>query len=142
MSIVYLQGGSEPRKSVVNVRQKPQELNRGQPGSVQAFPVGDPNGPYPAPYATVYRSMAVIGVSGFGSLPKNSGYLMCVFFVGAILFCLAKDLLPSRVSWYIPIPAAAAIAFYVGPAVAIDMTIGSVMKVCPTAKYDSEVPFN
>lgn len=101
----------------------------GARGLVQAFPVGDPNGPYPAPYAAVYRSMAIIGTSGFEELPRNSVYLMTGFFCAAILLCLAKDLLPPRFGWFIPIPAASAIAFYVGPAVAIDMTIGSVIKV-------------
>ena len=32
--------------------------------------VQDPNGPYPAPNAVVYRGMAVLGSAGFDQLPR------------------------------------------------------------------------
>ena len=34
-----------------------------------------------APFSDIYRGMALIGVKGFGALPKNCGLLMLCFFV-------------------------------------------------------------
>lgn len=34
-----------------------------------------------APFSDIYRGMALIGVKGFGALPKYCGVLMLVFFV-------------------------------------------------------------
>jgi hypothetical protein len=42
--------------------------------------VGVDGSAYPAPYAAVYRSMAILGVDGFSSLPKNCLNLCYVFF--------------------------------------------------------------
>jgi hypothetical protein len=42
--------------------------------------VNVPNGPYPTPFADIYRGMAVIGTKGFGALPKHCGELMGGFF--------------------------------------------------------------
>lgn len=43
--------------------------------------VGNPKGPYPNPFADIYRGMALIGTEGFGALPKYCGVLMGVFFL-------------------------------------------------------------
>lgn len=37
----------------------------------KGFVLGDPNGRYPAPFATLYRNMAVVAVDGTGSLPDH-----------------------------------------------------------------------
>jgi len=42
--------------------------------------LGQPGSEYPAPYALVYRNMAVLGVEGFGSLPKHCLTLCYIFF--------------------------------------------------------------
>lgn len=44
--------------------------------------VNVPEGPYPAPFATIYRGMALIGTEGVGALPKYCGVLMLAFFLG------------------------------------------------------------
>jgi hypothetical protein len=44
--------------------------------------VNVPQGPYPAPFSTIYRGMGLIGTEGFGALPKHCGTLMLAFFVG------------------------------------------------------------
>jgi hypothetical protein len=44
--------------------------------------VNVPNGPYPAPFSTIYRGMGLIGTEGFSALPKHCGTLMLGFFVG------------------------------------------------------------
>ncbi|KAF0893432.1 hypothetical protein E2562_025231 [Oryza meyeriana var. granulata] len=67
---------------------------------------------YPAPYAIVYRNMAILGVDGFSSLPKH---------------CLTLDLAPSKVARFIPLPMAMAIPFYIGSYFAIDMFVGTVI---------------
>jgi OPT family oligopeptide transporter len=46
--------------------------------------VGRERSAYPAPYALIYRNMAILGVDGFSKLPKHCITLCCVFFVGAI----------------------------------------------------------
>ncbi|KAK3142027.1 hypothetical protein QOZ80_4BG0341230 [Eleusine coracana subsp. coracana] len=82
---------------------------------------------YPAPNAMVFRSMAILGVDGFSSLPKNCLTLCYVFFFAAILINLIRDLAPKKVSRFIPIPMAMAIPFYIGAYFAIDMFVGSVI---------------
>lgn len=47
-------------------------------------------GPYPAPFADIYRGMAEIGTKGFSALPKYCTTLMGAFFAaGKGLFQLA-----------------------------------------------------
>ncbi|KAJ6839949.1 putative metal-nicotianamine transporter YSL14 [Iris pallida] len=89
--------------------------------------LGTPGTDYPAPYALVYRNMAILGVEGFGSLPKNCLTLCYVFFVAAIAVNLVRDLVPKKVSKYIPLPMAMAIPFYIGSYFAIDMCVGSLI---------------
>ena len=89
--------------------------------------VGTPKSAYPAPYALIYRNMAILGVDGFSKLPRHCLTLCCVFFAGAIVLNVAKDLAPRKVARLIPLPMAMAIPFYIGSYFAIDMFLGSVI---------------
>lgn len=89
--------------------------------------LGQPESAYPAPYATVYRNMALLAVEGFSSLPKNCLTLCYGFFAAAIVINLIRDLSGKKASRYIPIPMAMAIPFYIGPYFAIDMCLGSLI---------------
>ncbi|XBJ03277.1 hypothetical protein VPH35_022472 [Triticum aestivum] len=89
--------------------------------------IGISGSEYPAPNAAIFRSMAILGVDGFSSLPKNCLTLCYIFFVGAIVVNLIRDLVPKKVSNFIPIPMAMAIPFYIGSYFAIDMFIGTVI---------------
>jgi len=91
----------------------------------KAFNVGDPNGEYPAPFALIYRNMAIIGVEGFGALPKHCLTICYCFFAAAIVMNLITDRVPKKVSQYIPLPMAMAIPFYLGSYFAIDMCVGT-----------------
>ncbi|KAK9106346.1 hypothetical protein Syun_022357 [Stephania yunnanensis] len=82
---------------------------------------------YPAPYATVYRNMAILGVEGFSSLPKDCLNLCYAFFAAAIAINLIRDLVGKKWSRFIPLPMAMAIPFYLGSYFAIDMCVGSVI---------------
>ncbi|KAJ7975369.1 Oligopeptide transporter [Quillaja saponaria] len=82
--------------------------------------LGMPGSEYAAPFAVVYRNIAILGVEGFSSLPKNCLLLCYVFFGSAIAINFIKDLLGKR-GWFIPLPMAMAIPFYIGPYFAIDM---------------------
>lgn len=82
---------------------------------------------YPAPFALVYRNMAILGVEGFSALPKNCLTLCYVFFAGAMLINLVKDIVPKKWSKFIPLPMAMAIPFYLGSYFAIDMCVGSLI---------------
>lgn len=42
----------------------------------KAFDVGNPNGEFKAPYAVIYRSMAILGVEGFSALPDRSELIL------------------------------------------------------------------
>jgi hypothetical protein len=42
-----------------------------------------------APFSDIYRGMALIGVKGFGALPKHCGTLMLAFFVAGETCCRA-----------------------------------------------------
>ncbi|KAH7529473.1 probable metal-nicotianamine transporter YSL8 isoform X1 [Ziziphus jujuba] len=89
--------------------------------------LGTPDSEYPAPNAVVFRNMAILGVEGFSSLPKNCLLLCYVFFGAAILINLIKDCVGKQRGRFIPIPMAMAIPFYIGPYFAIDMCIGSLI---------------
>ncbi|RWR74490.1 putative metal-nicotianamine transporter YSL6 [Cinnamomum micranthum f. kanehirae] len=92
-----------------------------------AFDIGSPDGPYKAPYAIIFREMAIIGVEGFSALPKHCMAICCVFFMAALVINLLRDVTPKKVSQFIPIPMAMAIPFYIGAYFAIDMFVGTVI---------------
>lgn len=89
--------------------------------------VADPNGPYPAPYAGIFRAMAIFGTRGISVLPRYCGWLMLAFFIGALLLNLARDLLPPRVGRYIPLALAMAIPGILGAYLGIAMALGSLV---------------
>lgn len=82
---------------------------------------------YPAPYALIYRNIAILGVEGFSSLPKNCLTLCYVFFGGAVVINGFRDAVGPKWSRFIPIPMAMAIPFYLGGYFAIDMCVGSLI---------------
>lgn len=92
-----------------------------------AFDVGSPDSPYKAPYAVIFREMAILGVEGFSELPRHCLAMCCGFFVAAMLVNLLKDVTPGKVSQFIPIPMAMAIPFYIGAYFAVDMFVGTVI---------------
>ncbi|KAJ4974669.1 hypothetical protein NE237_007843 [Protea cynaroides] len=92
-----------------------------------AFEIGDPDGPYKAPYAVIFREMAVLGVEGFSELPKHCLAICSGFFVWALVVNLARDVSPTKLSRFIPLPMAMAIPFYIGAYFAIDMFFGTVI---------------
>ncbi|GMH13280.1 hypothetical protein Nepgr_015121 [Nepenthes gracilis] len=89
--------------------------------------LGRPNSQYPAPYALIFRNMAILGVEGFSALPNNCLTLCCVFFVGSIIIDGVRDV--GRKTWarFIPLPMAMAIPFYIGGYFTIDMCVGSLI---------------
>ncbi|XP_073038490.1 probable metal-nicotianamine transporter YSL7 [Primulina eburnea] len=94
----------------------------------KAFPdLGTLGSQYPAPYATVYRGIAILGVEGFSSLPKNCLTLCYVFFIAAIVINALRDIVGPKWARFIPIPMAMAIPFYLGPYFTIDMCLGSLI---------------
>ncbi|KAK6789833.1 hypothetical protein RDI58_013633 [Solanum bulbocastanum] len=96
------------------------------------YRLGDPEGSYPAPYALMYRGIALLGIEGFGSLPKHCLNLSICFFMAAILINLVTQLLKKfetkyRIYRFIPSPMCMAIPFYLGGYFAIDMCVGSLI---------------
>nr|CAB3485180.1 unnamed protein product [Digitaria exilis] len=106
--------------------------------------IGVDGSEYPAPNAAVFRSMAILGVDGFSSLPKHCLTLCYVFFAAAIAINLIRDLAPKKVSRFIPIPMAMAIPFYIGAYFAVDMFVGTailfVWQRLDRAKADAFAP--
>ena len=82
---------------------------------------------FPAPYAFIYRNIAILGVEGVSSLPKNCLTLCCVFFVGAVVINGIQDVAGPRWGRFIPIPMAMAIPFYIGAYFVIGMCVGSLI---------------
>ncbi|KAK3183836.1 hypothetical protein Dsin_031122 [Dipteronia sinensis] len=92
-----------------------------------AFDIGSPDGPYKAPYAVIFREMAILGIEGFSELPKHCLAICVGFFVAALVINLLKDVTPNNISQFIPIPMAMAVPFYIGAYFAIDMFVGTVI---------------
>ncbi|KAI4343157.1 hypothetical protein MLD38_027693 [Melastoma candidum] len=93
----------------------------------KAFDVGNPNGDFKAPYALIYRNMAILGVQGFSALPDHCLQLCYGFFAFAVLVNLIRDLAPPSVGKWMPLPMAMAPPFIVGAYFAIDMCLGSLV---------------
>ncbi|KAL6004393.1 Metal-nicotianamine transporter ysl3 [Asimina triloba] len=91
----------------------------------KAFDVGNPNGDFKAPYALIYRNMAILGVEGFSALPQHCLQLCCVFFAFAVAANLVRDLSPPKFGRWVPLPMAMAVPFLVGAFFAVDMCLGS-----------------
>jgi uncharacterized oligopeptide transporter (OPT) family protein len=97
------------------------------------FVVGDPTGEYKAPFAPVFRSIAVIAVNGSKDLPKYCLAIAGGSFGWALLSDGARDLLARKFgpnSIYvklIPIPSMLGIPAFIGGYFTIDMTIGAVI---------------
>lgn len=93
----------------------------------RAFDIGNPDGSFRAPYALIYRNMAILGVQGFSALPQHCLQLCYGFFGFAVAANLMRDLLPSKYGRWVPLPMAMAVPFLVGASFAIDMCIGSLV---------------
>ncbi|GKA23263.1 metal-nicotianamine transporter YSL3-like protein [Tanacetum coccineum] len=93
----------------------------------KAFDVGNPVGEYKAPYALIYRNMAILGVEGFSALPRHCLQLCYGFFAFAMLANLVRDTSPTEIGQWVPLPMAMAVPFLVGAYFAIDMCLGSLV---------------
>ncbi|XVE92894.1 hypothetical protein REPUB_Repub01dG0142800 [Reevesia pubescens] len=98
----------------------------------KAYPIGDPNGTYPAPYGLLYRGIALLGVEGISSLPENCLNLVIGFFLAGFVINLVQELLKRnetrfQIYRFIPSPMCMAIPFYLGGYFAIDMCVGSLI---------------
>ncbi|WOL07547.1 putative metal-nicotianamine transporter YSL9 [Canna indica] len=91
----------------------------------KAFDVGNPDGNWKAPYALIYRNMAILGVEGFSALPHHCLQLCYGFFGFAVLANMMRDLFPAKYGNWVPLPMAMAVPFLVGASFAIDMCVGS-----------------
>ncbi|KAM2075521.1 hypothetical protein FF1_038425 [Malus domestica] len=92
----------------------------------KAFDVGNPHGEFKAPYALIYRNMAILGVQGFSALPQHCLQLCYGFFAFAVLVNLVRDFSPKIGKW-MPLPMVMGVPFLVGAYFAIDMCIGSLV---------------
>lgn len=72
-------------------------------------------GQWLVPFATIYRGIAVLGVSGTSGLPDHCLVLSAAAFCCAILLNALRDWGPTRLRSFLPIPTALAIPFYGEP---------------------------
>ncbi|KAK7391844.1 hypothetical protein VNO78_20267 [Psophocarpus tetragonolobus] len=103
----------------------------------KAFDVGNPHGEFKAPYALIYRNMAIIGVQGFSALPQHCLQLCFGFFAFAIGVNMVRDFSPKKIGKWMPLPMVMAVPFLVGAYFAIDMFIGTLV-VFVWQKLDSK----
>ncbi|XP_044966348.1 probable metal-nicotianamine transporter YSL5 isoform X1 [Hordeum vulgare subsp. vulgare] len=92
-----------------------------------AFDIGNPDGEYKAPFAIIFREMAILGVKGVAALPQHCLVICCAFFLAAMAVNLLRDVIPASASRFIPIPMAMAVPFYIGAFFGVDMLIGTVI---------------
>ncbi|XP_044477474.1 metal-nicotianamine transporter YSL1-like [Mangifera indica] len=93
----------------------------------KAFDVGNPHGEFKAPYALIYRNMAIIGVQGFSALPQHCLQICFGFFAFAVAVNMLRDVSPQKVGKWMPLPMVMAVPFLVGAYFAIDMCVGSLV---------------
>ncbi|XP_062074631.1 metal-nicotianamine transporter YSL1 isoform X2 [Humulus lupulus] len=93
----------------------------------KAFDIGNPNGEFKAPYALIYRNMAILGVQGFSALPRHCLQLCWGFFGFAVGVNLVRDLSPAKIGKWMPLPMVMGVPFLVGAYFAIDMCVGSLV---------------
>ena len=74
------------------------------------------------------RATLCVRTQGFAMLPKHCAEMMIAFFLLALVMSLVRDLVPTKYSVFIPVPMAMAIPFYVGANVALDISIGALVK--------------
>ncbi|KAK8461925.1 hypothetical protein SEVIR_1G117000v4 [Setaria viridis] len=92
--------------------------------------LNDSMGSYPAPFARVYRIIALVGAGGFIKLPKHSLALSIPVFFIAIATSAIKEVAIHkkwRIQHYIPSVAAMSVAFLIHPTLSIDMCVGSLI---------------
>ncbi|GAB4836153.1 Probable metal-nicotianamine transporter ysl7 [Ancistrocladus abbreviatus] len=82
--------------------------------------LGHQGSEYPAPFAVVFRNIAILGVEGFSALPEHASHF--AMFINGI-----RDAVGKKWNRFIPIPMAMAIPFYIGGYFAIDMCVGSLI---------------
>uniref|UniRef100_A0ACD5V5I1 Uncharacterized protein n=2 Tax=Avena sativa TaxID=4498 RepID=A0ACD5V5I1_AVESA len=92
-----------------------------------AFDIGNQSGPWKAPYALIYRNIAILGVEGTTALPMHCLQLCYGFFGFALVANLMRDFLPRNYGKWIPLPMAMGFPFLVGASFAIDMCVGSLI---------------
>ncbi|KAJ3680121.1 hypothetical protein LUZ60_016399 [Juncus effusus] len=92
-----------------------------------AFDIGNPDGNWKAPYALIYRNMAILGVEGFSALPQHCLQLCYGFFGFAVAANLMRDLFPDKYGKWVPLPMAMAAPFLIGASFAIDMCVGTLI---------------
>lgn len=93
----------------------------------KAFDVGNPKEEFKAPYALIYRNMAIVGAQGFSALPHHCLHLCYGFFGFAVAANLVRDLSPQKLGPWIPLPMVMALPFLIGAYFAIDMCVGSLI---------------
>ncbi|CAM0945012.1 unnamed protein product [Alopecurus aequalis] len=93
----------------------------------KAFDIGNPEGYWKAPYALMFRNMAILGVEGFSALPRRCLQLSAACFAFSVLVNLIRDFSPQKYRKYVPLPMAMAVPFLVGANFAIDMCVGSLV---------------
>ncbi|XAR52168.1 hypothetical protein NMG60_11020097 [Bertholletia excelsa] len=93
----------------------------------KAFDIGNPDGEYKAPYALIYRNMAILGVEGFSALPQYCLQLCYAFFAFAMAANFLRDVCPKKIGKWLPLPMAMAVPLLVGACFAIDMCVGSLI---------------
>ncbi|KAM3317364.1 hypothetical protein ACQJBY_035169 [Aegilops geniculata] len=95
----------------------------------QAYDIGNDEG-YPAPYAKIYRGIALLGTNGWDQLPKYCLRFCAAFFVLAIAICALKEVANNKTWWirdYIPSALGMAVPFFLGSFFTIDMCVGSLI---------------
>ncbi|GJM90011.1 hypothetical protein PR202_ga06247 [Eleusine coracana subsp. coracana] len=94
-----------------------------------AYDIGLEEG-YPAPYAKIYRGIALLGVNGWNQLPKYCLRFCLAFFLLAMAICALKEVAKQRNWWmqdYIPSALGMAVPFFLGSFFTIDMCVGSIV---------------
>uniref|UniRef100_A0A453MVN8 Uncharacterized protein n=1 Tax=Aegilops tauschii subsp. strangulata TaxID=200361 RepID=A0A453MVN8_AEGTS len=95
----------------------------------QAYDIGNDEG-YPAPYAKIYRGIALLGTNGWDQLPKYCLRFCAAFFILAIAICALKEVANNKTWWirdYIPSALGMAVPFFLGSFFTIDMCVGSLI---------------
>ncbi|KAL0033062.1 hypothetical protein WJX79_000741 [Trebouxia sp. C0005] len=100
-----------------------------QPAISSGIPLGSAESQYAVPQAYVNLAAAIVSTEGIRNLPRHCFAIAGVFFFVCFFLPMFRDFGPRKIARFTPVPMAMAIPLVVGAWLAVDMGLGSIVRV-------------